>query len=178
MASPAAANPREQVWNASFETYYKTFFEELVADGLINRWGRLDDVTKILVALTASGSAVSGWALWTKPEWKLIWLACSGVAALLSIVHTALAVPGRIKAHADDKRRFSQLRIELETFRYRLEAEAFTADVFNKEYVDLHKKFGDNIGLLSSDTFRTRHFEESIQAHLNQQIANEIADEK
>src|SRR6266481_5262522 len=107
IAATPAPNLREQLWDASFDTYYKVFFEELAADGLVNKWGRLDDVTKIIVALTASGSAISGWALWTHPEYKALWLAVSGLAALLSVVHTALAVPNRIKAHADDKRRFA-----------------------------------------------------------------------
>ena len=165
---------REQIWVASFETYYDSYFEELVADALINRLGRLDDITKVLVALTASGSAVSGWALWGVPGWKLAWVACSGFAALLSIIHTALSIPDRIKAHADDKRRFAQIRTSLETFRYRLRVEQFDRDLFNKEFVDLHKAYGDGIGLLKSDTFRTRHFQVVVQQHLNQQLRDQI----
>jgi hypothetical protein len=168
------SDPREQLWEVSFGTYYDAFFEELVADGLINRWGRLDDFTKIIVALTASSSAISGWALWGSSVGKIFWLFCSGVAAILSVVHTSLGVPDRIKAHGDDKRRFAQLRTALETFRYRLQAEQFEPDKFNKEFVDLRKVYGDDIGLLKNDTFRTRGFEIKIQEQLNGQIADQI----
>jgi hypothetical protein len=173
LSMEATTDPREQLWDVSFDTYYDAFFEELLADALINKWGRLDDFTKIIVAITASGSAISGWALWGSPGWKGVWLACSGLAALLSVVHTALAVPGRIKAHADDKRRFAQLRTGLETFRYRLQVEQFDADMFNKEFVGLRRVYGDDIGLLNNDTFRTRGFEEKIQKQLNEQVADQ-----
>jgi len=164
---------REQLWAASFDTYYDAFFQELLADALINKWGRLDDFTKVIVALTASGSAISGWALWGSPRWKIVWLACSGIAALLSVVHTALAVPDRIKAHADDKRRFALLRTGLETFRFRLKVEQFDAAKFNKEFVDFRKEYGDDIGLLKHDTFRTTGFKVRIQKRLNKQVADQ-----
>jgi hypothetical protein len=172
MATPN--NQREQLWLASFETYYDALFEEMLADALINRWGRLDDFTKIMVALTASGSAISGWALWGAPGWKLIWLACSGFAAVLSIVHTALDVPDRIKTHADDKRRFAQLRTSLETFRYRLRVEQFNADLLNKEFLVFRGTYSDDIGLLKNDTFRTRGFEIKVQMYLNEQVKDQI----
>jgi len=172
-ATTATTDPRGELWVASFETYYDAFYEERLADALINKWGQLDDFTKIIVALTASGSAISGWALWGEQGWKIIWLACSGLAALLSIVHTALAVPNRIKAHADDKRRFAQLRTSLETFRYRLKVEQFDAEMFNKEFVDFRKVYGDDISLLNNDTFRTRRFEMKIQMQVNEQVADQ-----
>jgi hypothetical protein len=173
MANTTAADPREQLWAVSFDTYYDAFFEELLAGALIDRWGWLDDFTKIFVALTASSSAISGWALWGSPGWKTIWLVCSGLAALLSIVNTALYVQNRIKGHADDKRRFVQLRTELETFRSRLQVEKFDADRFNKEFVELRKIYGEAVGLLSNDTFRTRGFEEKVQKQLNEQVRDQ-----
>ena len=173
-AASAPQDQREQMWAVSFETYYDAYFEELVADRLINKLGRLDDVTKVLVALTASGSAISGWVLWGISGWKYVWLASSGIAALLSIIHTALSIPDRIKGHADDKRRFAVIRTSLETLRYRLRLERFDADQFNKEFVDLRRAYSDGIGLLKSDTFRTKHFEIVAQQDLNQQLKDQI----
>ena len=172
--SPNATNdPREQLWRASFNTYYDALFEETVADALINSWGRLDDFTKWVVAITASGSAISGWALWGSQGGKVFWLILSGIAAILSITHTALAVNNRIKAHADDKRRFAQLRIDLETFRYRLEVEPFDSDKFNKEFSDFRKTYSDDVALLNSDTFRTKGYEIKLQKQINIQIADQ-----
>src|SRR5947208_8688294 len=106
MAALADGEAREELWKASYETCYDSLFEELTADSLITRWGSVDEVTKVLVMLTASSSAVSGWVLWSQPGYRAFWLLISGIAATLSIVHTALGVPGRIRMHAEDKRRF------------------------------------------------------------------------
>ena len=172
--APGLTDPRAELWVASFDTYYDSLFEETLADALINKWGRLDDVTKVVVAITASGSAISGWALWGQPGWKIVWLVCSGLAAVLSILHSALGVPGRIKAHSDDKRRFASLRTSLETFRYRLRIEHFDADKFGKEFADYRRLYADDIGLLSNDTFRTTKFEKGIQEQVNLRIHDEI----
>ena len=131
-------------------------------------------LTHTIVAVTASGSAISGWALWGQPGWKIIWLICSAIAALVSIVNTALGVQERIKAHSDDKRRFVQLRINLETFRYRLQAEPFDADKFNREFVEFRKIYTDNASLLKNDTFRTRQFTIRVQKQLNGRLADLI----
>ncbi|HEV2991548.1 MAG TPA: hypothetical protein VG759_24140 [Candidatus Angelobacter sp.] len=173
MASPSL-EPSEQLWNASFDTYYDAFFEEMVADALVARWGRFDDFTKVIVAVTAAGSAISGWTLWGRPGWKIIWLMCSGIAAFVSITNTALGVQERIKAHSDDKRRFVQLRTNLETFRYRLQAEQFNSDKFNREFLDFRKTYTDNISLLKNDTFRTRRFKIKVQTQLNEKLADQI----
>src|SRR5262249_13560178 len=157
-AAIAAHDPRQQLWLVSFNTYYDALFEETLADGLSNRWQRLDDFTKFVVSSTASGSAISGWALWGRAGWEYAWLAFSGLAALLSLFHAALHVSDRVKARTDDRRRFAQLRTGLETFRYRLQVEQFDAHKFQREFIDFRKSYSDNVGLLQNDTFRTRRF--------------------
>jgi hypothetical protein len=51
-------DPRDELWNAAFNTYYDAYYEEIAADKMISRWQILDELTKVLVALTASGSAM------------------------------------------------------------------------------------------------------------------------
>ncbi len=73
---------RNELWKASFKTYYNAYFQELVAKLLVSRWQVLDGFTKVLVALTATGSVVSGWALWSEPYLKTVWGVLAGSAAL------------------------------------------------------------------------------------------------
>ncbi|MBZ5564784.1 MAG: hypothetical protein LAP13_20475, partial [Acidobacteriia bacterium] len=128
-------DPHEELWEASFETYYDAFFQEMVADGLINRWLRVDEGTRLLVALTASGSAVSGWALWAEPHLRFMWAVVAGAAAVLSIGHSTLSVPARLKDLAEVKRRFAAVRTDLETFRYSMRVNPeFPVDDFSKEF--------------------------------------------
>lgn len=179
MAAPAPSDSREELWKACFDTYYDSLFEEMTADALITWWGSLDEVTKVLVAITASGSAVSGWALWSQPAYKVFWLICSGVAALLSVMHTALGVPGRIKAHAEDKRRFAALRTDLETFRYRMrvDQDGFDVGQFTKEFLEYRRRYSENTQLVSSDMVRTSRLEVRMQSKLNVRLQNETEQE-
>ncbi|MBM3156539.1 MAG: hypothetical protein FJ004_04555 [Chloroflexi bacterium] len=95
-------DPRDTLWNDAFYTYYDAYFEELLSDTLVQRWTRIDFIVKILVALTASGSAVAGWTLWEKPELKVVWGAISLIAAIASIFHTTALVDNFIKEHTKE----------------------------------------------------------------------------
>ena len=176
MAAPGLADPREELWKAAFDTYYDSLFEELTADCLIARWARIDAVIRVLVAITASGSAVSGWALWNQPGYKVGWVVFSGLAALLSIVHTVLDIPGRIKAHGEDKRRFASLRTDLETFRYRMRVEQDQFDVaeFTLQFLEYRKRYSENVQSACEDIARTSRFEAKRQVEVDQRLQNEI----
>ena len=175
MATATAADPRDALWNASFESYYDSYYEELVADDLINQWQKLDTVTKIIVALTASSSAVSGWALWTEPHARYFWLIISGISAVLAVVHSTLGVPDHMKDHADDKRRFLSLRIELETFRQRMKLDPnFDLAQFTKEWVQHKSRYSEDAQLIKSDVLRTKRLQEKAQSELNTKLADEI----
>ena len=76
-------DPRDELWNASYETYYDAYYGEITADKVTTRWLKFDNFTKILVSLTASGSAISGWVLWNDPNFKYIWFALAGFGAFL-----------------------------------------------------------------------------------------------
>ncbi len=64
------ADPRDQLWKVAFYTYYQAYYVEMLISALIDRWQIVDETTKVLVALTASGSVVSGWVLWTQPHFR------------------------------------------------------------------------------------------------------------
>jgi len=178
MVKPADEEAREELWRASFDTYYDSLFEEITADSLITRWASVDEITKVLVMLTVSGSAVSGWALWNQPGYRVFWLVLSGVAALLSVVHTALGIPGRIKMHAEDKRRFASLRTDLETFRFRMrvQQDVFDVDQFMAEFLKYRKRYSENVQSLGNDIVRTSRFELKMQAEVNERLKDQIAE--
>jgi len=164
-------DPRDVIWNKSFETYYQAYFYEELADRLIDRWMTTDEATKVLVALTATGSAVSGWALWQEPTWKLTWLLLAGVATVVSIVHAALAVPGKVKNWEDFKRAAVNLRIRTETFRHRMEIDpAFDIASFTNEYELSRKEFGELIQRQRNDILKTHALRLKTQLELNRKL--------
>ncbi len=170
---------RNQLWQVSFETFYDAYYEEIVADSLINRWQWLDEGTKLLVAVTAIGSVISGWALWNKPDFAYVWTSMSGLAAVLALIHAALGIPGRLKEWGNIQQFFTGLRVDLATFRYRMQIDPdFSIDEFTEEFVMYRGRYADGVKrLVRNDIFRTKGLENRSQNHLNKRLADMIASE-
>lgn len=168
-------DPRDTLWQKSFATYYDCYYEEMISERLVYRWGLLDDVTKVLVALTASGSAVSGWALWNTPDFKFIWILLAGLGAFLSIVHASLNVQSRVKEWENLKKDFTGLRVKLETFRHQMEINPdYELNVFMKSYEDYRNKYSDIMKRIGGDITRTSKFQEKAQDDLNLKLKDQI----
>ncbi len=168
-------DPRDELWVASFDTFYDSTYAEAIADNLIDRWQRVDEITRALVAITASTSAVAGWALWSKPEFHNSWLVISGIAALLAILHATLGVAGRIKDHAEDKRRFLSLSRDLETFRYEMRINpTFDIAEFSKRFLEFRKRYSDAAQLVKNDIAATHRLATATQLEVNHRLASEI----
>jgi hypothetical protein len=167
---------RDEIWVAAFDTYYDSYFEEICADRLISRWQKLDEASKLIVAITASGSAVTGWALWSQPGFRTLWTIIASTGAVLAIVHAVLGVPGKIKDHGEVKRLFVALRIDLETFRYRMRFDPnFSVEDFTKEFSRYRDRYSSTVQLLKNDLARTRRLERKTQSELNEILSPEIA---
>lgn len=170
-----AIDPRDKIWEKSFFTYYDCYFEEMISERLVYRWGVLDDVTKVLVALTASGSAISGWGLWNDPDFKYIWIIFAGLGAFLSIVHATLNVQSRVKEWENLKKDFTGLRIRIETFRHHMEIDPqFDVGEFTKQYEEQRVKFSELMKRVGGDITRTSKFQDNTQKDLNLKLAEQI----
>ncbi|WP_367302903.1 hypothetical protein [Vibrio cholerae] len=80
---------REEVWSSAWNAYYDAYYYEIMISSLGQRWELLDTISKVLIALTASDSAIAGWELWGKDGYKVIWLALAGghLCCPLSMLH-------------------------------------------------------------------------------------------
>src|SRR5882672_4865855 len=114
------SDTRDRIWEEVFQTYYESYYQEILVHDLINRWQFLDDAAKCTVALTASGSAISGWALWMQPGGRWLWGLLAGVGAVLAILQVSLGVAARISYWSGVRQYFAALRIDLETFQSRM----------------------------------------------------------
>jgi uncharacterized membrane protein len=111
---------RDQLWNASWETYYDAYFYEIALSKVVDRWKLFDVITKIIVAITATGSAVAGWSLWSQGTSKEVWAFIAGTAAVLSIIHAVVQAQSILETNADLRASFSANRVSLESFRQQL----------------------------------------------------------
>lgn len=166
---------RDTLWELVFVTFYDSFFEELVAEVLIKRWQLLDTITKVLIALTASTSAVTGWAFWNQEPFRNVWMFISGVTAILAILHSVLIVPTRLKDWTDTKSFFSGLRIEIDTLRGQMEIDPeFSIHDVNIKFLEFRKQYKEGIQQIKNDILRTKKLEVKIQDQLNQRIEDQI----
>jgi hypothetical protein len=157
-----------ELWKAVFDTYYDAFYNEMLADKLINRWQIVDDASRILVAVTASGSALSGFALWNQPGYKLVWSALAGCSAILGILHSSLGVAHRLKDWGDLKRSFASLRIDLETLQYRMKFDfKATNREFKREFIKYRRQYSLVFQRLKNDILLRKGLEITTQTDLN-----------
>lgn len=164
-------DPRDKLWEATYKTYFESFNMEIAAQNLIDRWQIVDELTKVLVALTASGSAVSGWTMWNNPKLKIIWLIVAGFGAVLAILHSALSVPSRLKHWGEVKQLLAVLRIDLETFMYQMTIyPEFSVDEFTREFTIYRKRYAEGIQKQMNDILWTRRLERKSLDTLNQRL--------
>lgn len=167
---------RDELWNSTYGTRYMCLYYLSLAHGLVSRWTVFDDVVKTLVALTASGSAVAGWALWKEDGFKSAWIVFAGAAAVLAIVHAALGVQARIKVWADLKRDLTVLSNDLETFQMRMRITSeFDIPDFSKEWLELRKRYSEATSRLVTDLLATPGFRERSQDEANRAMGVQAA---
>jgi hypothetical protein len=162
----------ENYWKNSFKTYYRTYFQELVAGELVGRWQRIDLIIVFFVALTASGSAISGSALWNQPGGKVAWATLAGVVSLASIVHATVGVPNRLKQQEELRRSFAELRIDIDSFQQELTI-GITNEQARTQYDQLRGRYKKLTGSASPDIAYTQKLSKKIQKGLDSIMAAE-----
>ena len=155
-----------KLWEPTCNTLYDTYFQELSCEALMKFWEMFAFIAGFLTGITASGSAVAGWALWYKPGFKLCWAAMAGTAAVISIIHNLCQVPRRLKEQEKLRMEFCQLRIDLETFSYTLSMDT-DEKTAKKFFEDLRKRFSDSMGNAHPDIAFTKKMRYTVKAKLN-----------
>jgi len=173
MAEPDFDHQRNVLWEAVYRLHYDTYYEELLVSRLLGKWSKIDVIIKVFVAVTSSTSAIAGWALWTRPDFKLIWGVISGVGALCAILSSSLSVQSRIKEHTASKENFSRLRNALEIIRHEMALNPdFDVSKTDEQYKSLKEQYNDHLNGEEYDILVTSKLEHSIQTHLNTLIGS------
>lgn len=104
----------EPLWKEIFDKYYDVSYQELLVDRLVSRWAHIDIFFRFLIAATASGSAISGWAVWSNPELKIVWSVISSIAALSSLLYGVIPISQLIKEGTKSHSEFNALRVQFD----------------------------------------------------------------
>jgi len=153
-------------WKPCFKTYYEAYFQEVTSESLSIRWQKIDVATAFLVAITASGSAIAGWALWNEIGWKIFWAILAGFASLLSILHGIMGVGNRIKVQEELRQLFSNLRVDLESLLLELPT-GITVDMVKEQYEKLRDRYSECMRRTSRDIIFSKKYQHKLQEQLN-----------
>jgi hypothetical protein len=164
---------RNQIWDATWKVYYETYFQEVLAERLVLRWQRFDEFSKVLIALTASTSALSGWALWNDPDFKVVWAIFAGLGAILAITHKSLDVSHKLTDWGSSRSHFSLIRLDCEQFQNKMRFNPeFPIKDFSEEERLLHDRFKEAYQKTKIDGFLTGKLRIAAQKELDQLILN------
>lgn len=165
---------RDELWKVSWETFYDTFYYEVLFGELSKSWQRFDFVARLLVALTASGSAVAGWALWNDADYKLYWTLFAALASVISIVHATVNAPEKLKHYVKLSNDISEVKIEYETFRHELAIyPEFDIDKNFKRHQKLREKYQKVLSGYSPDFMASQKAQNYAQTLLNEKLGIE-----
>lgn len=169
-------NQRDIIWKDSFNTYYDTYFDELLTESLSQRWTIINTTIKFLVAITATTSVVAGLALWQEAGWKTFWAVFSLIAAVASVFGAVVVVENFVKDHTKSNKDFTNCRHELENFRHDLDMDPyFDVTSKDKEFKAIKKKYDDCDNSSARDWTVTMKFKLKIKKQLNELLHGEIS---
>ena len=153
--------------NSANETFYAAYYQELASEALIDRWQVINIVILLFVALTASGSAISGWALWDEPGFKYVWVVIAAIASVLLVAHVVIGVPGRLRDQEEHRRTSALLRVDIEDFRQLLDI-GIDIDEAKKRRAELQLRLAILIGNRRRDIGETEGFIRKVKENLNE----------
>jgi hypothetical protein len=157
-----ATNPR---WAARYKAFYDAYYQELLAAAVIERWQKIDLVISLLVALTASGSAISGLAWWNTGWGKPAWAVIATTASLGAIFHSTARVANHLQQQGEARRDFSLLRGQLQNILYKMTSDG-DSDELENEFQPLQVRLVELTAKLDPDIAATSFLRNKTQSEL------------
>jgi hypothetical protein len=153
--------------NSLFTVWYNTSYGEATAKHALTSWGRVSTAIKLLVGITASGSAIAALSFWK--EQQMYWMVLVGTAAIASWIDSGLSPATRIKNWSSAKTGFAVIRNSLEILRTKMNLQSGDDVEANlvEELLNLQTSYGKlDAEIPNSDIFLTKTKEMEIQTSL------------
>ncbi len=110
-------------------------------------------------------------------EFRIAWSIFAGLGALCAILHPTLTVPDRLKDLISDVQYLKGLRINLETFRYKMEVDPnFEIEEFKEEFLGYRDQYSDGSKRLKNDILLTKSRKTKVQEELNAELQDLFED--
>jgi hypothetical protein len=116
-----------------------------------------------LVALTTSGSTISGLVYWNTASGKAMWTALATTASLGAIFHSTARVGNLLQQQGERRREFSLLRGKLQFILFKMTADG-DSEHLEREFEELNGKLVELTAKLEPDMAATLFLREKAQA--------------
>lgn len=147
---------------------YNAYMQEAISDALLDFWSRFDAISSVLIAVTATGSTVAGWAVWQTQRGVVLWAILSGVASVLSVLSGTLQIPGRVKSQNELSAAFRDVGTRAEAL-YDV-IRSLTAKQIENQLAIVEKEYRDILKRTSRDIVMTRAWRTRLQLALNERM--------
>jgi len=128
------------LWRKVFKLTFDAWYAEMLLAAWLGTWLHVDSFVALGTAVTASGSAIAGWALWNESGWREVWVALAGATALASIVHTKLGIGSRLDALQRSRSDFLDVRSDAKTLLDRMDL-GMPTDKASEIYFALQERY-------------------------------------
>ncbi len=130
----------QALWASAWTTQWKAYYQVCEGELLIARWKMIHLAISLLIAVTASGSAVAGFALWNRPGWSYLWALLVLLASLAAIVSSTIGVPDRLREQEQSHREFTKVYVGLEGLLMDYRMKKPLADM-QSQFAELRKQY-------------------------------------
>jgi hypothetical protein len=161
---------RDRLWDETWQLRYRTLFVEKAAEMMLNRWLVKDHITRLLVALFTSSSALAGWSLWSSPTGKGTWAILAGIAAVLSIASSTIGTQERVKRFTETHATFVRLRLRLERLLTRMRLDpSFDPSEIQGDFLQFNESYAESCATWPHDIFLTKRLRNRVQDEIDKQ---------
>jgi len=169
-----AIDPRDAIWNEAHQLLYNTSYTEELEAALLARWTWLDSVTKIAVAISSGGAALTGLVFWKNADYTFLWPLFTSGSALLAILSKELSVAKRLKIHATAVTELTALTNDIGSLIIRMKINTeFPIAEYEKKLLGLHGRYRVELGDFPYDMLLTEHLRAKTQRKLNRMLRAE-----
>jgi hypothetical protein len=167
-----ALDPRDAIWNETYDLQYNASYTEEIEKALLARWVWLDSITRIVVSISSGGAALAGLVFWKNADYTFLWPLFTSASALLAIISQQLNVVDKVKRHAAATSELSSVAFDSGTLIVRMKVNPqFTVSDFEKKLLALRERYSLEMKKVQYDLLLTRGVQERTQAKVDKAIA-------
>jgi hypothetical protein len=166
-----AIDPRDVIWDESQDLRYHVNYAEVLITALLARWVWLDTITKIAVAISSTGAALTGFVFWKNNDYTFLWPMFTSASTLLAIVSSQLDVAEKLRRYSTSATELGGLSVEIGSLIVRMKInDSFPVDAFEESLLELRSKYAARASKFSHDLLLTRRLRIDAQAITNQTL--------